>query len=120
MDVFPRTRNLLFNMVFAINIPVVDLMLFLDTFSFSLSCAIMPRFIISIRELYDRDLRNRWQGIDTGFGVFSQTITNGDTATSTIALGDVSSGEGQGVMVGNVDDSEGIELEVVRGGACRV
>jgi hypothetical protein len=49
-------------------------MLFLYALGYSLSCAIMPRFIISIRELYHRDLRNRWQGIDTGFGVFSQTI----------------------------------------------
>jgi len=112
--------NLLFNMVNAIDLPVADLMLFLDTFSYSLSCAIMPRFIISIRELYDRDLRKRWQGIDTGFGVFSQTITNGDTATSTIAVGDVSRVEGQGIMVGDTDGSEAIELEVVGDGARRV
>jgi len=107
-------------MVNAIDLPVADLMLFLDTFSYSLSCAIMPRFIISIRELYDRDLRKRWQGIDTGFGVFSQTITNGDTATSTIAVGDVSRVEGQGIMVGDTDGSEAIELEVVGDGARRV
>lgn len=82
-------------------------MLFLNTLSYSLSCAIMPRFIISIRELYDRDLRNRWQGIDTGFGMFSQTIAGGDTAASTIALGEV----GQ-LVEGGADDSGAIQLEV--------
>ncbi|KAF8138798.1 hypothetical protein EV363DRAFT_1314817 [Boletus edulis] len=61
--------NLLFNIVNALRLPVVGLMLFLDTLSYSLSCAIMPRFIISIRELYDRNLENRWQGIDSGFGL---------------------------------------------------
>jgi hypothetical protein len=27
----------------------------------------MPRFIINVRELYDRDPHGRWQGIDSGF-----------------------------------------------------
>jgi len=87
-------------------------MLFLDAFSYSLSCAIMPRFIISIRELYDRDLRNRWQGIDTGFGVFSQTITSGDAGASTIELEVISLEVGQ-VVESDTDDSEAIQLEVV-------
>lgn len=30
---------------------------------------IMPRFIMSIRELHDNDFRGRWEGVDTGFGV---------------------------------------------------
>ena len=32
----------------------------------------MPRFIINIREMYDRDLQDRWQGIDTGFGLIEE------------------------------------------------
>ncbi|KAF8550482.1 hypothetical protein OG21DRAFT_1499748 [Imleria badia] len=86
--------NVLFNIVNAIQLPLVDLMLFLDALSYSLSCAIMPRFIMSIRELYDRDLENRWQGIDTGFGM----------------LLNVGPEEGR---VGGVDKLETIQLEVV-------
>ncbi|KAF8559778.1 hypothetical protein OG21DRAFT_1503006 [Imleria badia] len=49
--------NMLFNIVNAIQLPVLDLMMFLDALGYSLCCALMPRFIISIRELYDRDVR---------------------------------------------------------------
>lgn len=56
----------------------------------------MPRFIISVRELYDRDLRSRWQGIHIGFGVLSQPIAGENTAVSAIALADVAPGEDQG------------------------
>jgi len=66
--------NLLFNIVTVISVPNPNWMLFMDALGYSLSCAIMARFIISIRELYHRDVWDRWQGIDTGFGVFSQTI----------------------------------------------
>ncbi|KAI9574382.1 hypothetical protein HD554DRAFT_2165880 [Boletus coccyginus] len=75
--------NLFFNIVFEIELSSVDLTMFLDTLSYSLSCAIMPRFIISIRELYDRDLQNRWQGIDTGFGVL---VASENADGTTIAL----------------------------------
>jgi hypothetical protein len=73
-DALPTTRNLLFNIVTVISVPNPNWMLFMDALGYSLSCAIMARFIISIRELYHRDVWDRWQGIDTGFGVFSQTI----------------------------------------------
>ena len=80
----------------------------------------IPRFIISVRELYDRDLRGRRQEIDTGFGVFSQTISSGNAAMSAIQFADVALGKevGQGV-VGEVDDSETIRLEI-RDGTRRV
>ena len=61
-------------------------MLFPDALGYSLSCAIMPRFIINIRELYQHDLRNRWQGIDTGFGVLSRTYPSGDAAPGLSAV----------------------------------
>ena len=72
----------------------------------------MPRFIISIRELYDRDLQNRWQGIDTGFGVL---VASGDADGTTIVLGDVGPEERQAVER-DAGDSEGIQLEVIRDG----
>ena len=80
-------------------------------------CPIMPRFIISVRELYDRDLRGRWRGIDTGFGVSSQPVFSG----STIEFADVAPGQGQGrVAEGEVDDSEAIRLDTLGDGTRQV
>ena len=76
----------------------------------------MPRFIISVRELYDRDLRGRWQGIDTGFGVLSQPISNVNAAVSAIQFADVALGQEQGQAAeGEMDDSEAIRLEMREG-----
>ena len=72
----------------------------------------MPRFIISIRELYHRDLRKRWQGIDTGFGVFSQPNSSGDTTISGIGFADDMWEQEEAVDDG-ADDSRGIPLEGV-------
>jgi hypothetical protein len=73
----------------------------------------MPRFIISVRELYDRDLHGRWQGIDTGFGVLSQPVSDGNATISAIRFADVAPGQEQGQVVeGEVDDSEEVRLEL--------
>ena len=80
--------------------------------------SMMPRFIISIRELYDRDLRRRWQGIDTGFGVLSQPTAGENPTMSAIGFADVTLGEPEGEIVeGNTGDSEMTPSEVVEGGA---
>jgi hypothetical protein len=72
-------------------------------------CPIMPRFIISVRELYDRSLRGRGHGIDTGFGVSSQP---GNADISAIEFADVTPGQEQGrVAEGEVGDSEAIRLD---------
>ena len=74
-------------------------------------CPMMPRFIISVRELYDRDLRGCWQGIDTGFGMSSQPVSSQNAAVSAIAFTvDVVTGQG---AEGEADDSEEIRLETV-------
>ena len=81
----------------------------------------MPRFIVSIRELYDRDLRGRWQGIDTGFGVLSQPVSSGNTVVSAIEFADVAAEQEQGqVAEDEVDDSEAIRLSMSPGGMCQV
>ena len=108
-DAFPSTRNLLFNVYELIQpgTPTVASMLFVSIFSYPVLSAIMPRFIISIREMYDRDRWNRWQGIDSGFGVCSQpSSSDSEDAVSPAA------GLGDGVVswvvaraVGDVDDS---------------
>lgn len=69
-------------------------MLFLDVLTYPLVCALMPRFIIGIRASYDRDRVKRWQGIDTGFGVCSQSA-GGDV----IGLEEDRGGNGGGLEV---------------------
>jgi hypothetical protein len=57
----------------------------------------IPQLIISVRELYDRDLRHCWQGIDTGFGVLSQPVSSENTVGSAIAFaGGARAGTGTG------------------------
>ena len=75
-------------------------------------CPIMPRFIISMRELYNHDLRGHWQGIDTGFGVLSQPVSSGNAAVSAIQFADPAPGQEEGHMAeGEVVGSEAIRLE---------
>jgi hypothetical protein len=57
------------------------------------------------RELYHRDYRRRWQGIDTGFGVFSQPTASRSAVVSAITNADVAPGKGD-------SDSDAIQLEV--------
>ena len=80
-----------------------------------------PRFIISIRELYDRDLRGRWNGIDSGFGVLSRAIASEDVIVSVIAFADVNPGQEEGQAVeGGEGDSGGIRLELFGDGTQQV
>ena len=67
----------------------------------------MPRFIISVRELYEHDLYVRWQGIDTGFGVLSQPTCE-NAIMSVVSLSDVVLlGQSRIVaMEGDADESE--------------
>ncbi|KAH0834170.1 hypothetical protein J3R83DRAFT_11477, partial [Lanmaoa asiatica] len=86
---------------------------FLDLFSVITICPMMPRFIISVRELYDRDVRRRCQGIDSGFGVFSQPISSQNGAISAIAFAEVTPEQGH-IVEGNADESEAmLEFEVM-------
>jgi hypothetical protein len=84
-------------------------------------CPTMPRFIISVRELYDRDLRGRWQGIDTGFGMSSHVSSGNATRTmSAIEFADVAPGQVSGqVAEGELDESEAIRLEMLLGDSTR-
>lgn len=58
--------------------------------------------------MYDCDLRERWQRIDTGFGRYLEQSSSGSEGM------DVILGEGQ------VDDAEAIALEEVGGDVWRV
>lgn len=91
--------------------------LFLDLFSYIALFPMMPRFIISVRELYDHGLGGRWQGADTGFGVLSQPNASENAAVSAIAFADVAPEprhwQDQAVE-GNAYESEAIRLEPLR------
>ena len=96
-------------------------LLFLSTLSYTFIALMSPRFIISIRELYDHDLHDRWNGIDSGFGVLSQAVAGGDAVVSAIAFADVNQGQEEGQAVeGGEGDSEGIRPELSGDGAQQV
>lgn len=80
----------------------------------------MPRFVIGVRELYDRNPSARGR-IDTGFGVRSQPIASENTVLSAIAFADVAPGHGRGRVEGNEDDElEAIRLEALGDGTHQV
>jgi hypothetical protein len=84
----------------------------------------IPRFIIDVRELYHRDLyhrdlRRHCQGIDTGFGFFSQPTASGSVVVSAIAFADVASGERQ-IVEAEADDLGTIQLQMLGGNTCQV
>ncbi|KAF8547884.1 hypothetical protein OG21DRAFT_837284 [Imleria badia] len=97
---------------------------FLNILSAMAITTMMPRFIIGIRELYDRDLQRnpgRSQGIDTGFSVLSQPAARGNAVVSAIAFADIDPGQGEGqVADGDGEDSEVIQLEVLGDGTRQV
>ena len=94
-------------------------MLILTLLYFMTLCPIMPRFIISVRELYDG---HRRQGIDTGFGMSSQPVFNSNTAVSAIEFAKVTPGQEQGQVLaeGEADDPEAIQLEMLGDGTRQV
>jgi len=95
--------------------------LVLALLNYTTLCPLMPRFIVSVRELYDRDLSDRWQGLDTGFGVTSQPAFRENATMSAIEFVDVAPELEQGqVAEGEVDDSEAIRLEMLGDGTLQV
>lgn len=119
MDVF--SRNTLFNVLAVFlsgpssTASASIITVTLDLFASTLLCVTIPRFIISIRELYDRDLRGRWEGIDNGFGVISQPNANEIAVMSGIAFADTPQEEGQAVDPEGThkDDSGAVQPDVL-------
>ena len=110
--VFFRNHRNMFSIIAGVVVNVdptnTTLPLFLGIFSIISLCPMMPRFIISVRELYDHDVRRGWQDVDTGFGVLSQPISSEDTLVSAIAFADVPPTQ---VVEGDANESEAIRLE---------
>ena len=66
----------------------------------------MPRFVIKMRELYDKDSRGRLEGIDSAFGISSRSgdVAGRDHFVSGIAFAGVDSRPGE-------EGGEEIQLE---------
>ena len=78
----------------------------------------LPRFMIGIRELYDRDLHHDCQGIDSGFGISSRPATGENQTVPAIGLADVTLGQSAGqTMEGDTGNPETVSLEGIRDGA---
>ena len=90
--------------------PESSAVLLLIAFSYATIGPLMPRFIISVRELYDRDLHRRQQGVDTGFGVISQAIASENVTVSATAFADVPPGPEQAVE-GDANELEASRFE---------
>ena len=106
-------------MVFSINSILGDttsisetVHLYLDLFSYIALFPMMPRFIISVREMYDHGIggRRRWQGVDTGFGASSQP--NGSQSATMSAIGFADALGQDRVAEGNANEWEAIRLEL--------
>ena len=81
--------------------------LFLSALSKLAIASVVPRFIISTRELYDRDLRRSWEGNDTGFGVLSRPAANGTAVVSAIVFAEANPAQSQAVE-GDAEDARSI------------
>ncbi|KAF8119657.1 hypothetical protein EV363DRAFT_1495117 [Boletus edulis] len=85
--------------------------LFLEAFVCISFYVLIPRFVISIRELYDHDIRGRFH-IDTGFGVQSRSNDGLDTTVSAMVFVDVNQGP---EVEGSTDNSEDVGVGRVHG-----
>ena len=81
---------------------------FLRLTAFTTIVPLIPRFIISVREIYDRDTRGRLH-VDTGFGASGRSIDDENALVSTIAFADRNPGQDQSQAAeDDPDDPEGI------------
>ncbi|KAF8438412.1 hypothetical protein L210DRAFT_3543810 [Boletus edulis BED1] len=88
--------------------------LFLSTLSYTVVISAMPRFIINIRELYLCDLRDRREGMDSGFGISSQPVSGDNAVMSTLVFTHVNSGQEESQEVeDDACDSGVFELEAL-------
>ncbi|KAF8437079.1 hypothetical protein L210DRAFT_3647405 [Boletus edulis BED1] len=87
--------------------------LWLSTFAYVYFYALVPRFIISIRELYDHDVHGRFH-IDTGFGIHSRSNVGANTTISAMAFTDDNLGERQDFEVEGDAENLDDDVEEVR------
>jgi len=91
--------------------PTSKFAFFVSGFIYVAFYILIPRFIISIRELYDHDIRGRFH-IDTGFGLVSRSNAGPDTTMSMMVFVDVNQGP---EVEGATDNSHDLGMDRVRG-----
>ncbi|KAF8120490.1 hypothetical protein EV363DRAFT_91134 [Boletus edulis] len=91
--------------------PTNNTLVFLGVFLYVAFYILVPRFIISVRELYDHDVRGRFH-TDTGFGVQLQSSAGLDTTMSAMVFVD---GNQSPEVAGGTTSSVDIELGRVHG-----
>ena len=88
--------------------------------SYTVVIPTMPRFIINMRELYEHDCYSRGKGIDSRFGILSQSTVSPNAVMPAIVLTDVNFQQGESqVSEGGVDDPEVIRPEMLGMGYIR-
>jgi len=91
--------------------PVSPVWYLIFQFSYTITMyPIFPRFVIGMRELFDKDSRGRLEGIDSAFGISSHSwnVAGRDHSVSGIAFVGASSHLGE-------EGGEEIQVEAVRG-----
>ncbi|KAF8428938.1 hypothetical protein L210DRAFT_3563812 [Boletus edulis BED1] len=106
--------NVLFQTIDLLNrigFSIVTIYVFLETFVYIAFYILIPRFVISIRELYDHDIRGRFH-IDTGFGMVSRSNASQDTTASAMVFVDGNQGA---EVEGSMDNSGDLGMDRVHG-----
>ncbi|KAF8119661.1 hypothetical protein EV363DRAFT_1440672 [Boletus edulis] len=106
--------NVLYQTVNILNFtgfPLINTLVFLEVFVAVVFYTVIPRFVISIRELYDRDIHRGFH-IDTGFGVQSRSNPGADATVSAIVF---EYGNRRAEVTGGTDNSGDLELGRVHG-----
>jgi len=86
-----------------VNIPSPAWIVIADLFLIVTAFPIIPRFVLNIRELYEKDSRGGFEGIDSGFGIGNVS----DTIVSGMVFADGING------LGTKEDDEEAQLEPV-------
>ena len=73
---------------------------------------VMPRFILNIREMHGRNMRNRFQGIDNAFGRSSHPIASRNAEVSGVVFAE---GVRDWAVLETQSDEE-IQLDVIQVG----
>ncbi|KAF8122298.1 hypothetical protein EV363DRAFT_1301244 [Boletus edulis] len=106
--------NVLFQTIDLLNrigFSIVTIYVFLETFVYIAFYILIPRFVISIRELYDHVIRGRFH-IDTEFGMMSRLNASQDTTASAMVFVDGNQGA---EVEGSMDNSGDLGMDRVHG-----
>lgn len=78
--------------------------------SYTILCPALPRFVLDIREMYDRDLRGGTRRVDTGFGMFSRQIFISSVVVDPMVFVDISIDSEQDLVVEMDGLEDGLEV----------